>query len=156
MKNVKGKEIIIDGKKHCGREGHWLELKMGIKINSKNNPDILDYEMKKNSSKITFGDYSASEYLFSKNKENIEKINNWEKNKYNITRTEFIRYFGTPNLLKNNRYSWSGKCVPKYGVWNLCGQMLCFNINLDLCIYYSFEKDTRNENIHIQYLFKII
>ncbi len=82
---------------------------------------------------------------FQKKKENIEKINNWEKNNFNITRTEFIKYFGVPNLLKNNRYSWSGKCVPKYGVWNCCGQKLCFNNNLDLCIFYSFEKDKRCE-----------
>ena len=41
---------------------------MEISHNSNNEPDILGYEMKKNSSKITFGDFSASEYLFSKKK----------------------------------------------------------------------------------------
>lgn len=144
MKNVKGKKIIITTTNHCGQEGHWLETQMGIQHNNKNTPDILGYEMKKYSpSKITFGDFSASEYLFSKSKDIIEKLNHWEKNKNNITSIEFVKYFGTPNPLKNNRYSWSGKCVPIYGTWNECGQMMKFNEQLDLCVFYSFEKDTR-------------
>ena len=145
IKNIKGKEIIIENSTHCGSEGHWLEIQMEISHNSNNEPDILGYEMKKNSSKITFGDFSASEYLFSKKKENIENINNWERNENKITRTEFIKYFGTPNPSKNNRYSWSGSCVPTYGTWNYCGQMLIFNDYLDLCVYYSFKNDTREE-----------
>ena len=53
--NVKGVDIILDDKnsKHCGKEGHWLETQMGIKHNSKNEPDLYGYEMKKSSSKIT-------------------------------------------------------------------------------------------------------
>jgi hypothetical protein len=142
MSNVKDKEIIYP-KLHCGSEGHWLEDQMGIKRNSKNDPDIFGYEMKKESSKITFGDFSASEYLFSKNKSIIENINEWKTNEIMISRKDFIRYFGTPNPLKNNRYSWSGSCVPVYGKWNNCGQIMYFNDNLDLCISYSFEKDYR-------------
>ena len=71
---VKGVEIILKGHKinHCGKEGHWLETKMGIKHNAKNEPDINGYEMKKSSIKITLGDFTASEYIFSrKNKRNI-------------------------------------------------------------------------------------
>jgi len=145
MKNVKGKPILIENTKHDGNEGHWLESQMEIIHNSNNEPDILGYEMKKYSQKISFGDFSASEYLFSKNKKNIENINNWEKNKNNITRNNYIKYFGSPNPLKNNRYSWSGNCVPRYEIWNYCGQMLKFNDNLDLCVYYSYEKDTRED-----------
>ena len=145
--NVKNKEIIFDNN-HCGSEGHWLEKQFGISHNSKNEPDICGYEMKKESSKISFGDFSATEYLFSKNKKTIEKYNNWDCNKYIMTRIEFIRTFGQPNKLKNNRYSWSGKCIPKYNIWNTFGQILKFNENLDLCIYYSFEKDTRKEKIN--------
>jgi hypothetical protein len=143
--NVKGKTISIKNNKHCGSEGHWLEQQMGIVNNSKNEPDILGYEMKKNATKITLGDFSASEYLFSKNTETIENMNNWEKGKHKITRNDYLKYFGKPNPLKNNRYSWSGSCVPTYGDWNYCGQMLKFNDNMDLCIYYSFEKDTRED-----------
>jgi len=141
--NIKGKEISITT--HCGSEGHWLEKQMGVYHNCKNEPDLLGYEMKKGSSKITFGDFSASEYLFSKKRDYIDKLNNWNKDEYKITRTEFIKYFGTPNPSKNNRYSWSGSCVPKYDSWNDCGQLMKFNDNLDLCIYYSFEKDTRQD-----------
>ena len=142
MNNVKGKEIILTNK-HCGSEGHWLETQMGIIHNSKNEPDINGYELKKNSSKITLGDFSASEYLFSKNRDQIETINNWNKNTNIISREQFIRYFGNCNQLKNNRYSWSGSCVPKYGIWNEYGQIIQFNDQFDLCIMYSFERDTR-------------
>jgi len=36
---VKGVEICLEGHKinHCGKEGHWLETKMGIKYNAKIN-----------------------------------------------------------------------------------------------------------------------
>jgi hypothetical protein len=146
IKNIKGKEILIKNNSHCGSEGQWLEKQMGITINSKNEPDILGFEMKKKSSKITLGDFSASEYLFSKKKDFIEKLNNWKKDEYKITRTEFIKIFGTPNPLKDDRYSWSGKCVPTYDTFNNYGQMLKFNDNLDLCIYYSFEKDKRQNH----------
>ena len=67
-------------------------------------------------------------------------MNDWGKHNNNITREEYIKYFGTYKSLKN-RYSWSGSCVPTYGNFNYCGQMLKFNDNLDLCIYYSFEND---------------
>ena len=148
QENVKRKEIIVD-KKHCGGEGHWLETQMGIIHNGKNEPDIFGYEMKKESTKISFGDFSASEYLFSNDKSTIEELNQWEHNIYKITRNDFIKYFGTPNPLKHNRYSWSGKCVPKYGEWNSCGQKLIFNENLDLCAMYSYEYDTRETKVSL-------
>jgi len=79
--NVKGVEINVDeqNEKHCGKEGHWLEKKMGIEHNSKNQPDIYGYEMKKSSKKTTLGDFSACEYAFSgENKRNaINILNNW-------------------------------------------------------------------------------
>lgn len=142
VKNVKGKPIIVN-KQHCGGEGHWLEKKMGIKPNNKNEPDLLGYEMKKFSKKITFGDFSATEYLFSKEKSNINSTNNWNNQTNEITRNQFIHYFGTPKAQKGNRYSWSGACVPTYNVWNNCGQMLTISENNDICIYYSYEKDER-------------
>ena len=55
------------------------------------------YEIKKSSSKISFGDFSASEYLFSNKRENIERINEWKKEEYKITRDDFIKYFGKKN-----------------------------------------------------------
>ena len=145
-KNVKSKEICLDGKntKHCGKEGHWLETQMGIKHNSKNEPDIFGYEMKKSSSKTTLGDFSATEYVFTKpnKRNNINILNNWT-DQINLERNDFIKIFGNPNPDKNNRYSWSGTCVPRYNKWNSNGQILTINDNNDIIIYYSFSNDTR-------------
>ena len=73
IQNIKGREVCLNNKnkKHCGKEGHWLEAQMGLKHNSKNEPDIYGYEMKKSSPKTTLGDYSASEYAFSKKNKHI-------------------------------------------------------------------------------------
>jgi len=145
--NVKGVDICMDGQnvKHCGKEGHWLETKMGIQHNAKNEPDINGYEMKKESIKITLGDFSASEYAFSKKNKrtHINMLNNWSDDNVKITRTIFIKTFGNPNPHKNNRYSWSGKCVPTYNTWNENGQNLLVTETNDLVVYYSFSKDTR-------------
>jgi hypothetical protein len=141
--NVKGKPINIVNH-HDGSEGHWLETQMGIKHNNKNAPDIFGYEMKKNSKKITFGDFSATEYLFSKNK---PKINKYNIVNIDISRNQYIHYFGTKKESKNNRYSWSGSCVPKFGEYNQCGQILLVNEDKDIYIVYSYEHDTReNKN----------
>lgn len=155
MDNVKGKEVIFE-KTHCGSEGFWLEKQFGIEHNCINEPDIFGYELKKDSKKITFGDFSASEYMFTKKKTFLNKINEFSENVV-ISRDEFLHYFGLANPLKNNRYSWSGKCVPKYNEWNTCGQMMKFNDDLDLCVYYSFEKDLREMKMNIpKYLQKDI
>jgi len=143
LKNVKGVNIILNSNNnHCGNEGYWLETKMNIKHNNKNKPDLYGYEMKKNSVKISFGDFSASEYLFSSKKSYIKEYNKWT-NDINITKNDYIKYFGKKNEKKNNRYSWSGSCVPTYNNWNYSGQNLLFNENNDLCIYYQFDKDER-------------
>lgn len=145
--NIKGKEIKLDdyNLKHNGREGYWLEKQMGIKHNSKNEPDIYGYEMKKYSNKTTLGDFSASEYAFSmKNKRNyINQINNWT-DEIKITKNDFIKLFGNPNHNKNDRYSWSGSSIPSYNTYNNNGQILTINDNNDIIIYYSFSKDLRN------------
>lgn len=156
QENVKGKKINLENynKKHCGKEGHWIETQMKIKHNSKNEPDLFGYEMKKESAKISFGDYSASEYLFSKEKSIINKYNKWNEKLVTITKEEFIKFFGTKKISKNNRYSWSGECVPKYGTWNNCGQILSISDN-NICIYYSYSKDKRDleyKNILPDYL----
>ena len=145
--NVKGVEICLDGQnaKHCGKEGHWLETKMGLKHNAKNEPDIHGYEMKTSSSKTSLGDYSASEYAFSKiNKRNsINHMNNWT-DEIKLNRNDFIITWGNSNPKKNNRHSWSGSCVPTFNTWNSNGQMLSINEINEIIIYYSFSKDTRS------------
>ena len=145
---VKGVEICLEGQniKHCGKEGHWLEKKMGINHNAKNEPDINGYEMKKSSSKTTLGDFSASEYAFSgKNKRtSINILNNWT-DEIKFSRNDFIKTFGNQN--KEHRYSWSGSCVPTYNIWNSNGEILTINENNDIIIYYSFSNDTRKRKI---------
>ncbi len=139
-KNVKGKKYVKDiAINHCGGEGHWLEKLMNIKPNSKNEPDINGYEMKKDSTKISFGDWSG-EYLFSTNRETIDKINKGEK--IILSKEQFIKYFGNKSV-KKNRYSWSGKCVPRYGEWNSNGQKLIIDENKNIVALYSHSKDTR-------------
>lgn len=148
--NVKGIEICVSNQntKHCGKEGHWLETRMGLKHNSKNEPDLNGYEMKKFAPKITLGDFSASEYAFTtKTKRNcINELNGWTDDQV-LSRNEFIRIFGNPNTNKNNRYSWSGVCVPSYNNWNQNGQLLTINNNDDIIIYYSYSNDKRSESI---------
>ena len=148
MTNVKGKSYNNKTKTHHGSEGYWLEMLMGIKNNNANEPDIYGYEMKKNSAKISLGDFSASEYLFSPKKEMLSM-------NHNISKTDFIHYFGSPNKNKSNRYSWSGHCVPKYGDYNDYGQILEFDDHNNLCIIYSYEKDQRVDKSKLPEFLKI-
>jgi hypothetical protein len=161
--NVKGVPIVFDETKtnmrHSGKEGLWLERKLGLTPNCSNAPDFKGYEIKNtimNSKKpITFGDYSASQYIFSKNNCFIKEYN--EKNNFHtddLSRNDFLKIFGTPKSKKKMeetvRFSWSGKCAPKYyNIWSECGQILLMNENADLCVYYCFDKDTRKDKEHI-------
>ena len=138
---VKGNEYTKNTNTNDGKEGIWLEKLMNIKTNCYNKPDICGYEMKKYSDKISFGDWSASEYLFSINTVLLDEING---EKINITKEEFIKYFGTKNEDKESRYSWSGSCVPKYNKWNECGQILQIDDNNNIMAMYSYDKDKRN------------
>lgn len=154
IKDVKNKQIDTSksNKKHDGAEGHWLEKQMGLKPNGKNEPDMNGYEMKKENNKITFGDYAASEYIFTEKKPTIIQKNKWENTSVKMTINEFIKIFGTCKEAKN-RYSWSGSCVPTYDTWNDCGQKLIVNENNDICIYYSYSKDKREvKNTFPEYL----
>jgi hypothetical protein len=134
--NIKGNEHTKNNDDHDGEEGQWLEKLMNLKPNSKNAPDIGGYEMKKDSKKISFGDWSA-EYLFSPKRDLIYDINDEE---INLTKEQFIKHFGNKN---EDRYSWSGSCVPKYGKWNDCGQMLKIDENNNILAMYSYDKDKR-------------
>jgi len=144
--NVKGKKYSSNGenKKHAGKEGHWLEKQFGIIHNSKNAPDIYGYELKKESDKISFGDWSASEYLFSTNQNILSQKNG---NNITISKEEFIKSFGNKTKGKDNRYSWSGSCIPKYNKWNDCGQILDIDDDNNICIYYLHEHDVRDNKL---------
>jgi len=136
--NIKGKIFKKNKNNHDGEEGHWIEQLLYIKPNSKNAPDLGGYEIKKDSKKITFGDWSG-EYLFSEHRENINNIN---KEDIYITKENFIKLFGKKTENKN-RYSWSGSCIPKYNIWNNFGQKLIVDDNNNIIVLYSYNNDNR-------------
>ena len=111
--HVKGKksDTTQSNQKHDGKEGHWLETQMGIRHNGDNAPDLFGYEMKNQttSGKITFGDWSADEYIFIPNK----RINDTNKT-FQFSRNNFLDIFGKLNQKKGNRPSWSGEPCPTY------------------------------------------
>lgn len=137
--NLKGKKYVRNTTNtHDGDEGHFIETQMGILINSNNAPDNRGFEQKKEASKISFGDWAANSYLFSK------PTNNHANKSLHMSRNEFIRTFGSPNPNKDNRYSWSGSVFPTYGnEYNYAGQRIRFLDNEDMVIEYLYLKDTR-------------
>lgn len=147
--NVKGKKADISGsnKNHDGKHGHWLEQQMGIKRNASNTPDLYGYEMKNETSsgKVTFGDWSADEYIFRRGK----KIHDTNKN-YSLSREDFLRIFGKPNAEKDGRHSWSGSpCPSYYNKLNTFGQILKIDDDSNIVITYSFSKDHREDKSKI-------
>lgn len=132
-KNVKGKKPDTSTlhKNHDGKEGHWLETQMGISHNASNAPDLHGFEMKNNTtSKTTFGDWSANDYIY-------------KNETYKIKRDDFLKIFGSPNAEKNGRCSWSGKPCPKVGSYNSFGQIMIIDKNNNILALYNFSKDQR-------------
>ncbi|MCK5285179.1 MAG: LlaMI family restriction endonuclease [Alphaproteobacteria bacterium] len=139
INNVKGKKFDPTGfnHRHDGAEGHWLEQKMGITANGDNEPDLLGYEMKKDTaSKTTFGDWSPDLALWKKDRPYtaIPKIDR---------DTQFLKYFGKPNQKKGGRLSWSGEPVPTIKGYNSFGQILQIDNNENILACYSYSEDTR-------------
>lgn len=144
--NVRGKKAntLNSNQKHDGKQGHWLETQMEIQHNGDNQPDLLGYEMKNQttSGKITFGDWSADEYIYLHGR-GANKINSINRD-FQITRDDFFKIFGKPNPLKDNRLSWSGIPCPTYfGDTTTFGQSLMMDNNENIIIVYSFSKDRR-------------
>ena len=143
--NIKGKKADTSksNQKHDGKKGHWLEQQMGIEANASNSPDIYGYEMKNQTSsgKITFGDWSADEYIFQHGRP--KKIHKTNEN-YTISKNRFLEIFGKPNEKKNGRLSWSGTPCPTYiNKYTPYGQILQIDINNDIVICYSYSQDQR-------------
>lgn len=152
IEKVKGQIPNIDAsnKRHDGKKGHWLETQMGIQHNGSNTPDIFGYEMKNEttSGKITFGDWSADEYIFLHGR-GKNKTNSINKN-YSITRSKFLTIFGKPNPEKSNRHSWSGiPCPTYYGDITTFGQELKLDEDENIVILYHFSKDKRENKSSI-------
>ena len=137
--NIKNKKYDTTLIKHCGSEGCWIENQLGIYNNNNNKSDFLGYEIKKKSKKITFGDWSANEYMFKS-----EYILNTFNEDIKFTKLKFLKLFGQYNF-KKKRYSWSGMNFPsKYNIWTYSGQLLICNNNNDLFIIYSYHHDKRS------------
>jgi hypothetical protein len=132
MKQVYGKIPQTDSydPKHSGKEGHWLEKMMGVKPNASNTPDLLGFEMKKQTRlKITLGSWDPNHWVF-------------RDKKYGIDRNDFLNIFGKPNPKKNNRMSWSGSPVPKLHGVNSFGMRTKIS-NDSISFHYSFDDDSR-------------
>lgn len=147
--NVKGKMPDVKGanKGHDGKYGHWLEKQFGISVNRDNKADIYGYELKNETAvKTTFGDWSANEYIYTN-----EKYKNLFKGSLKSKKQDsFVKIFGHPNPEKNNRYSWSGKPVPKINGYNEFGQVLIIdNKSFDIIAKYSYSKDKRKSKSQI-------
>lgn len=133
IKKVKGKkpDTSASNIRHDGKGGHWLETQMGIIHNANNAPDLHGFEMKNfTGSKTTFGDWSANYYIF-------------KDPSYSLTRDKFLSIFGGPNILKKNRFSWSGRSCPKINNYNIFGQKLEIDNEGNIFAVYSYENDSR-------------
>jgi DNA (cytosine-5)-methyltransferase 1 len=140
--NVKGKHPDVTGRniRHDGRNGNWLEEQFGKTPDADNHADFFGYELKnETTSKTTFGDWSANEYIFKTGR----YTNLFKGSTGSEKQDSFCAIFGTPNPDKNNRCSWSGKPTPKINGYNECGQILIIESNLDIVALYSYSKDMR-------------
>ena len=140
--NVRGRAPIVDNmnQRHDGRNGHWLEAQFGITHNADNYADIFGYELKnETTSKTTFGDWSANEYIY-KDPRYSDVFNNRTTIQ---NRDLFLSIFGKPNVEKGGRYSWSGEPCPKILEYNRFGQRLIIGENQDIIAEYSYSEDQR-------------
>ena len=119
--SIRGREPVLpNGKReHDGWEGHWLQEQFGLVADAKNAPDLNGFELKDDTGTgvTTFGDWSADEYIFfshAKCEKNESLATICLKcGNSKMSRTMFLRTFGSPNLAKQNRNSWSGIVFPK-------------------------------------------
>lgn len=140
--NIKNKQLPINDTKHCGNHGHWLETQMGLKINNKLAPDILGFEMKKDSVKITFGDWGPCFKLFQDNTFFPELS---KKNR----RIKFFQMFGRPNLAKYNRLSYTRPKINQ----NIDGKYMIINDDhIDIIYNYSLDnRENKSDIIPMEY-----
>ena len=144
LEKVYGKTPNIEGynKKHSGAKGHWLEKQMGKKPDSDNNADFWGWECKNHTTSgvTTWGDWTASEYIFDKG------------NPYNLkNKNDFLLLFGRPNPKKNNRYAWTkpNPCPTFLNQINDFGQIIVLDEYLNVMIKYHYSKDQRQNKSQI-------
>ena len=139
-KNVKGKipDLSQFNKKHDGREGDWLTIQMGLKVNGKNEPDYKGFEMKTDSPKTTFGDWSPTTAIYKKPEKGT---------KPKLERDNFLTIFGHKHPdtegRKAGRYSWCTPIFPNSQEFNNQGQIIKVDNSSNVIAYYYYSKDKR-------------
>ncbi len=149
-KNVLGRTPDIAAGDHEGAEGHWLQRQFGLSADSRNAPDFHGFELKDDtSSKTTFGDWPADEYIFFSHKVclvNPSRASNCRKcRRSQISRDDFFYFFGTPTPSKGGRLSWSGKVFPKVDSINDCGQQMSVTADGSVEIHYQYSFDKQGD-----------
>lgn len=142
-RNVLGKRPNVDGKNsgHDGKYGHWLEEQFGIIHNGDNEPDIMGYELKnETTSKTTFGDWSANVYIYD-----LPEFAHIFRGASRVAKRDvFLSIFGKNSERVAGRFSWSGEACPKISDYNGFGQKLFIeNGNRDIVAVYSYTMDRR-------------
>jgi hypothetical protein len=156
-KSIRGYEPVLPhGKKeHDGWEGHWLQEQFGLVADAKNAPDLDGFELKDDTGTgvTTFGDWSADEYIFFSHakceKDESLATKCLKCNSSKMSRTKFLRTFGSPNIAKQNRHSWSGIVCPKVNKTNQYGQTLTVYPNGTIKAEYDYSKDERPDKDEI-------
>ena len=139
-KYVKGlkPDLSSYNSRHDGAEGDWLTKKMGLTVNGKNEPDFLGFEMKKDSRKTTFGDWSPDIALYRPVKRGVQP---------ELARSDFLKIFGSPKKheepQKNGRHSWSGEVFPTVKAINKYGQKIVVEKTGDIKALYFYNSDER-------------
>lgn len=131
-KNIKGKEIKIQTNRHSGCEGHWLETQMGIIHNTKNEPDILGYEMKTGTSKTTFFD-KVPDKMYLNGKE-LNKRNKIEKNEY------WKKYASKKNSQNSDHKTLGGWSINDF---NKARQKIIVDDENNIKVLYDYNYDMR-------------
>ena len=133
---VRNVPICLDGQNagHSGKEGHWLETKMGIKHNSKNEPDINGYEMKTGKGVTTFIDKAPDIFYV----DGIA-IPSGQFTKYK--QSSFDKYAFTKNTDVPTMGGWS--FLKSHAEYNHGGQGLRTDDNNNLYVIYDYEHDKR-------------
>jgi len=143
IEKVQGKKSEIDEftATHNGKKGYWLEEQMGIEHDARNEPDLLEHELKDDTTgKTSFGDWSADYYIFKNNEYNTFKgMDN------SAARDKFMKIFGQPSPRQEGKYCWSGKPIPKINEVNSFGEKLVIDESNNVVIKYFFSKDSRED-----------
>lgn len=150
---VRGRAPEVFKHDHEGAEGHWLQRQFGLRADANNAPDFHGFELKDDtSSKTTFGDWPADEYIFYSHKACLQdavRASGCRKCRLSrISRDTFFEYFGSPTPSKAGRLSWSGRVFPKVGSVNTFGQSMTVTGSGAVEIYYQFSKDEQPHKEH--------